>query len=269
MDITQILPSEVTIGLFKNLDAKNLCNLSLVSRNWNILVSDNHLWAEIALNRWENKQGMKEICTNAHSLWYLKPGTWKKVYILVEKEARRTKLEMEDLCETTWTFKDDAFENSFLILKDDEFELFNNALSAHAGSPKFLRNGRYVHEGMMDSTLPWKFTNRYVRVSQFPHLKPSRPDPTDPESDWGLKLKNVYVTFSSVDHTGFQRRLSKFNRELALEFGVDLPMEAVNNNSDNSDDNTDRSNDIVGPSSLATISPAELIQQQDSDDSLG
>ncbi|CAG8538774.1 12844_t:CDS:2 [Ambispora gerdemannii] len=208
MDFTQILPSEVTIDLFKNLDAKNLCSLSLVSRNWNILVSDNHLWTEIALKRWENKQGMKEICTDTHSLWYLKPGTWKKAYILVEKEAHRTRLEMEDLCETTWIFK------------------FNNALAFHAGSPKFLRNGRYIHEGMMDGTLPWKFTNGCVRVSQFPHLSPSRPDPTDHKSDWGLKLKNVYVTFSSVDHTGFQRRLREFNCELALELGIDYPTEA-------------------------------------------
>jgi len=35
----------------------------------------------------------------------LKTGIWKKVYGIVEQEARRSKLNTDDLAETTWYFK--------------------------------------------------------------------------------------------------------------------------------------------------------------------
>src|SRR6266540_3924860 len=100
MDFTRRLPSEVFLAIFKELDAKTLCSLSLVSKECNSFAIDNHVWYHLALKRWEGKQGMTDIHSESHEMWFKKAGTWKKVYGIVEQEARRSELNTDDLAET-------------------------------------------------------------------------------------------------------------------------------------------------------------------------
>ncbi|CAI2183950.1 6188_t:CDS:2 [Funneliformis geosporum] len=198
MEFTQRLPSEVFLAIFKELDSKTLCSLSLVSKGCNSFAIDNHVWSQLALKRWEGKQGMKEIHSEPHEIWFRKAGTWKKVYGLVEQEARRNKLNTDDLAETTWCFKFNSFE------------------FPHIGTPKFHRNGIYTHREMMGGQLSWKFTNEgQVRVDQFPPLKPYRST-----TDWSFKMRNVHITFASTDHNCFRKKLHKFNLNLIEELGL-------------------------------------------------
>ena len=97
MDFTQRLPSEVFLAIFKSL--------SLVLKGCNSFAIDNHVWYHLALIRWEGKQGMADIHSEHHEMWFKKTGIWKKVYGIVEQEARRSKLNTDDLAETTWYFK--------------------------------------------------------------------------------------------------------------------------------------------------------------------
>jgi hypothetical protein len=105
MEFTQRLPSEIFLAIFKELDTKTLYSLSLVSKGCNSIAIDNHIWNYLALKRWEGKQGMVEIRSEPHELWFKKAGTWKKVYGIVEQEARRSELNTDDLVETTWRLK--------------------------------------------------------------------------------------------------------------------------------------------------------------------
>ncbi|CAG8513328.1 10628_t:CDS:2 [Funneliformis mosseae] len=79
-----------------------VCSLSLVSKGCKSFAIDNHVWSQLALKRWEGKQGMKEIHSEPHEIWFRKAGTWKKVYGLIEQEAKRSKFNIDDLAETTW-----------------------------------------------------------------------------------------------------------------------------------------------------------------------
>ncbi|CAG8469677.1 1836_t:CDS:2 [Funneliformis mosseae] len=185
--------------IFKEFDSKTLCSLSLVSKGCKSFAIDNHVWSQLALKRWEGKQGMKEIHSEPHEIWFRKAGTWKKVYGLIEQEARRSKFNIDDLAETTWCFK------------------FNSVEIPHIGTPKFHRNGIYTHREMMGGQLPWTFTSEgQVRVDRFPPLKPYRST-----TDWSLKMRNVHITFASTDHNCFRKKLHKFNLGLIEELGLD------------------------------------------------
>lgn len=230
MEFTQRLPSEIFISIFKELDTKTLYSLSLVSKGCNTFAMDNHIWNHIALNRWEGKQGMAEICSEPHNLWFKKAGTWKKVYSIVEQEARRSELNADDLVETTWRFK------------------FNSYPIPHVGSPNFHRNGVYTFSGVMDGQLPWTFTKEgRVRVDQFPPLTPYRST-----ADWSLKMRNIHVTFASIDHNCFRKKLYQFNLKLVEELGLDptkyisqppKPSFAISSNSiEGIDENDDENN---------------------------
>jgi len=229
MEFTQRLPSEIFISIFKELDTKTLYSLSLVSKGCNSFAMDNHIWNHIALNRWEGKQGMTEVCSESHELWFKKAGTWKKVYGIVEQEARRNELNADDLVETTWRFK------------------FNSFPIPHVGSPNFHRNGIFTHNGMMEGQLPWKFTKEgRVRLDQFPPLTPYRTT-----TDWSLKMRNIHVTFASIDHNCFRKKLYQFNLKLIEELGLDpsqyilhppKPSFGISNNSNEENEENDDEN---------------------------
>ncbi|RIA87911.1 hypothetical protein C1645_776256 [Glomus cerebriforme] len=230
MEFTQRLPSEIFISIFKELDTKTLHSLSLVSKGCNTFAMDNHIWNHVALNRWEGKQGMAEICSEPHELWFKKAGTWRKVYSIIEQEARRSELNTDDLVETTWRFK------------------FNSFPIPHVGSPNFHRDGIYTHNGMIEGQLPWTFTKEgQVRVDQFPPLKPFRST-----TDWSLKMRNIHVTFVSTDHNCFRKKLYHFNLKLIEELGLDpshyilhppKPSFGLSNNSNEENHDDDDGND--------------------------
>ena len=48
---------------------------------------------------------MANIHSEHHEMLFKKTGIWKKVYVIVEQEDRRSKLNTDDLAETTWYFK--------------------------------------------------------------------------------------------------------------------------------------------------------------------
>jgi hypothetical protein len=169
---------------------------------------------------------MTEVCSESHELWFKKAGTWKKVYGMIEQEARRSELNTDDLVETTWRFK------------------FNSFSIPHVGSPNFHRNGIYTHNGMRNGQLPWTFTKEgRVRVDQFPPLTPYRST-----TDWSLKMRNVHVTFVSIDHNCFRKKLYQFNLSLIEELGLNpsqyilqtpKPSFGLLNNSNEEDDDED------------------------------
>ncbi|CAG8826570.1 4621_t:CDS:1, partial [Gigaspora rosea] len=88
--------------VFLELDEPDLFNLGCVSRYYSILTADNAVWSQLALKRWEAKEGMREISEEYRNFWFKSPGAWKRVYCLIEKEARRTSLDVNDLVDNIW-----------------------------------------------------------------------------------------------------------------------------------------------------------------------
>ncbi|CAH1758636.1 5603_t:CDS:2 [Entrophospora sp. SA101] len=197
------LPYEIFIEIFKKLDCESLCNLNHVSRYFKHLSTDNQVWMNLSINRWKDKQGIKDIVYNESEIGCLKDllsikhGSWKELYGKIESEAKRNKLKDDDLCETSWSFK---------------FSLYT--LSYNIGKPKFHRNGIYTHNGVMNGVF---VVHGEVVVGRFPPLAGSRLS-----EDWSLQLMNFHVTFNSTNISGFRKVIIEFANYLIKTYCINI-----------------------------------------------
>ncbi|CAG8769799.1 33608_t:CDS:2 [Racocetra persica] len=218
----------MSLSICNELDEENLHILSIVSRDFNNLTSDNNIWSQLALRRWEHKQGIKEICEENRIFWFKKPGTWKIVYNIVEREAQRTLLDVNDLVENSWictvsqlsqlneTIKLYARQKKAMpnqnYLKNIDNRLARNQLVT------FSPDGTYTHNHEVFSRswpFPWSIAgDGSVSLNHQP-FTPSR------SPDWKLIISNGILAFTSPGNGSFRRKLKEFNSELITEFRQD------------------------------------------------
>ncbi|CAG8439569.1 10944_t:CDS:2 [Acaulospora morrowiae] len=240
MEFTNRLPSELFIQIFKNLDVKSLCTLAKVSRGLNALSSDNHVWSVLALERWENKQGMKDICywkgitdcnQNDNSTRYNTQENANDNNIRSSSESQDDDTNSHLKGFELWFSRPGIWKRVYAFVETeakrcrwDVEDLIENVWSfkfnsypiPYEQSPKFHRNGIYTHEGIMNARFPYVFTQEgHIRVDQFPPLITERD-----RSTWAFKMKNTNVTFESLSTQSFKRKLKEFERSLLIEFGI-------------------------------------------------
>jgi len=184
-----ILPTEIILEILSYLKPYELVVAANTSKKWTQLSDSDCLWIEQCHRNWKNKQMhagalsalslssrtyCHPLCINTTSNGNM---PWKTRFIIAEKDAIRTEITKEELCQHHWrfTFKVGVFGNGM-----------------YQAYPVFTQNNELVmeHHGVMK----WQFVenNKYVQVEQYPPLKPSR------TSDWGWKLENPYVIFVSL-----------------------------------------------------------------------
>ncbi|CAG8546859.1 16921_t:CDS:2 [Acaulospora colombiana] len=202
MDSTDRLPSELFIEIFKKLDVKSLCTLAKVSHALNILSSDNHIWSALALKRWKNKQGMKDICD------------WKGIinHSQNDNDARDNTQEKSN---------DDNLSSSSEIQNGSVnnrlrgFELWFSRPGVWKRVYAFVeaeaKRCRWDDEDLIDNVWLFRGDDEW-----------SFPVPQRIPSSWGFKMTNHNVTFESLDTQSFKRKLKEFERCLLIEFGMDV-----------------------------------------------
>ncbi|CAG8815119.1 37814_t:CDS:2, partial [Gigaspora margarita] len=171
--------------VFLELDEPDLFNLGSVSRYYNILTADNGVWSQLALKRWEAKEGMREISEEYRNFWFKSPGAWKRVYCLIEKEARRTSLDVNDLVDNIW----------YCAPVDNIDDWNNNKLVT------FSEDGTYTHHHEpFNPTFTWTMNNGSLSLN----YKPFR---LMRSSGWDLVMSNGALVFKSPGTKSFRRKL--------------------------------------------------------------
>ncbi|CAG8543897.1 7675_t:CDS:2 [Dentiscutata erythropus] len=180
----EFIPFELFYSIVHELDEQALRNLERVSRYYNILTSDNGVWSQKALKRWENKKGMSKVCDENRKFWFESPGAWKRVYKFVEKEATRTSLDVNDLVENIW----------FCTPIDNPW--------AKDTSITFYRDGTYIHHHeFFNASFSWSIAeDGSIRLNQ-KLFKLTRC------SNWNLKISSGNLVFKSSGAESFKRKL--------------------------------------------------------------
>jgi len=168
----QELPDEVKLEIFTFLNQSTLLVCSEVCTEWKALADDDALWIEHCRNKWADKQN--------HSLTHIRekrlraPGrSWKRLYYEAEKDARRSFINKDELCSHKWKFTFQGFH-------------WRSAMMY----PVFREDYKFI---MDDSVLDWRFTgDSRVQVEEYPPLTASR------TADWGWRMENHYVVFTSI-----------------------------------------------------------------------
>ncbi|CAG8471667.1 11548_t:CDS:2 [Dentiscutata heterogama] len=179
------LPLELFYLIFHKLDEQALRSLARVSRYCNILISDNVVWSRMALNRWEDKEGMREVCDRNRRFWFESPGAWKRVYDFVEKEATRISLDANDLVENIWYCAPIDNPRDTLV--------------------EFYQDGTYIHHLPFKQYFSWTIaSDGSICLNQKPFRSYRCPN-------WNLIISNDYLVFKSSGAESFKRKLREFN----------------------------------------------------------
>ncbi|CAG8787543.1 17278_t:CDS:2, partial [Dentiscutata erythropus] len=179
------LPFELLYSIFHELDVPDLLSFARVSRYYKILSADNGVWSQMALNHWENKEGMREVCEKNRRFWFKSHGVWKRVYGLVEKEAMRTSLDANDLVENTWHCAPIDNPRDTLV--------------------EFYQDGTYIHRHEpFNPSFSWSITgDGSIYLNQKPFRSYRCPN-------WNLIISNDCLVFKSSGAESFKRKLREF-----------------------------------------------------------
>ncbi|ORX89285.1 hypothetical protein K493DRAFT_69924 [Basidiobolus meristosporus CBS 931.73] len=216
MDPITAFPIEIVTRIFSWLDAADICQASLVSRSWRLICNQESIWQELCQRSWSNKKGVAptlqpradysgdcayrltadELLTilelrkqefrsesTAELVEIVQRTTpsltkavanfrskWKANYAFAQTDSRRCDISIEEVC-GEWVLEVGR------IQKCDPIDVSFNE--------------DYTYYSENTGQLKWDFCGKYVRIEDFPPLKPSR------TSDWGWKLSCPYFDLYS------------------------------------------------------------------------
>jgi len=96
-----LIPFDHYLLIAEFLDSESLCQVSIVSKLWYNASNDSSIWNVLCLTEWTDKQNYTKLL----ALAIASKRHWKKSYYYAIRDAKRESITLNELCETTWSWK--------------------------------------------------------------------------------------------------------------------------------------------------------------------
>ncbi|CAK9866917.1 unnamed protein product [Sphagnum jensenii] len=193
-DPVLVLGADLMLCMLKLLDVRSLARASVLSKKWKAVVQNDTLWLPKCKMLWEDKIHIPRTAVQT--------GLLKAVaYRIAVKDAKRTTITKEDLCDHVWEFRfktaaPQYWRNLDPSWRGDRAPMrryfhANGTLTADANDPCW--GGHEANYTVIDITGPGEnFTKRFVRVNHWPMMQVHR------KENWGWSLVSDFTVFDSL-----------------------------------------------------------------------
>ncbi|KAK9863100.1 hypothetical protein WJX84_010564 [Apatococcus fuscideae] len=184
-DQTNKLPEALVEEVLKQLSPSDTISCALVSKRWRRASASSIVWKPRCKELWNGKQ-YQPSCDSLN---------FKEMYVASLADAKRTDLQLKELCSLTWTFRF-KHQAGHYWTSFDPYWTKAGPMMQRKFHPDGSLTGDPAHHPFWNAAWEsrWRFTKSslgkrgfFVKVNHWPALSISR------TPDWGWKMENCWV----------------------------------------------------------------------------